>query len=133
MYSILYDSETGAYIGKANDVGTLPPGVSALPYESDPDMVGNVWDPTQRMLVPRTVPRIISRQTFIDRLGDDCLDAVQMASQGTTLGAAKLRNMLLRLHIVREVDLTDPRTIAGVDSLISNGLLPANKRAAVLG
>jgi hypothetical protein len=135
MFYIVYRSDTGAMVSSGTVIATpLPDGLAAVPYESAPDFALVQWDATQRMLVPRP-PRVrstISRQTFMDRLGDACLVAVHLAAQGTTGQAAALRAWLLRFQVVSDIDVLDPRTIAGVDALIAAGLLDAARRDAVL-
>jgi hypothetical protein len=134
----IYAAETGRFRGWLD---TLPPdladdGSAATFYETRPT---GVWDAAQRLFVAATAPRLISRQTFMDRLGDACVDGMQLASVTFPTDAlavqqskARLRSLLLRFQVVTEIDLTDPRTIAGVDALITAGLLASTRRAEVL-
>jgi hypothetical protein len=134
----IYAAATGRFRGWLD---ALPPdlaedGSGATFYEVKPT---GTWDAAQRLFVSATVPRLISRQTFMDRLGDACTDGMQLASvtfptddMPTQVAKAKLRSMLLRFQIVTEIDLTDARTIAGVDALIAAGLLASARRADVL-
>lgn len=144
MFYVIHDSTSGAFVAVATDVSGLPASFGAVPYEDAPDMAANVWDAGQRMLVPRPAPTPavlsrISRQTFMDRLGEACTVGMQVASvtfpgDSTQVQQAKaaLRDTILRFQIVQEIDVLDPRTIANVDRLIAGGLLAANRRAAVL-
>lgn len=134
----IYATASGRFRGWLD---ALPPdlaedGSSATFYEVKPD---GVWDAAQRLFVAATVPRLISRQTFMDRLGDACTDGMQLASVtfptdslAVQQSKARLRSLLLRFQIVTEIDLTDARTIAGVDALIAAGLLASERRADVL-
>lgn len=133
MWHVLYRLDTGALVAVARASAPVPPDLGAVPYELEPDLTANQWDPVARMLVPRAPSRgVISRQTFMDRLGQDAVVAVQAAAWEATPAGAALRAWLLRFQVVAEVDVLDPRTIAGVDALIAAGLVPANRRAAIL-
>jgi hypothetical protein len=133
MWYVVYDTVTGAEVSQGPTIAAaLPAGLSAVPYESRP--VGLVWDAAERMLVVPTppAPSRISRQTFLDRIGPEAEVGAQIGAWSNTTQGAQLRALLLRLQVVADVDVADPRTVAGVDALIAAGILDADQRAAVL-
>jgi hypothetical protein len=131
MFYVIHEVETGAFVAVATDVSTLPASLAAVPYEARPDFTTHRWDAAQRLMVPRTAS-VISRQTFMDRLGDAAVAAVCAATKGTDATAAALMAWVLRFLVVQDIDVADSRTIAGVDALIAAGMLPVDRRDIVL-
>jgi hypothetical protein len=70
----------------------------------------------------------VSRQAFMDRIGDDAVAAILTLARTN----AQVEAWVLRYQIVSDVDLRDPRTIGGIDALIAAGLIPSNRRAGIL-
>lgn len=127
----------GVLLGWATAVAQLPDPpansiIRELPEWETAPPAPWVWSPdVLNWRVPSRSP-VISRQTFMDRIGDAAVVSIQMASWGTSREAAQLRAWLLRYQVVGEIDVSDVRTIAGVDALIAAGLIDANDREAIL-
>lgn len=145
MWHAIYRLDSGALVSVASDgnvADPLPDGLGSVPYESQPDLAVVVWDDAARMFVPRPpapARQVISRQDFMDRIGQDTVALVEYASveragdpPAVGMQKAQLRAWLRRFDVITEVVLTDPRTVAGIDALIAGGLLPAERRDAVL-
>ena len=143
MPYVIYSAVSGrkAGIAETAPADLAEDGLAATFYETLPDETANVWDPTQRMYVPKPAPTttVIARQTFMDRLGHDTVRAVQKASvtfptdnDAVQDMKADLRAWLLRFTIVGDIDVADSRTIGGVDALVAAGLLESERRDAVL-
>ena len=115
-------------------VPTQNSGVRALAeWDAVPDAPW-VWSTADLNFITPTSQSFtrVSRQVFMDRIGEDEVAAIILASRADTVIGSKLAGWLLRYQVVPDIDLTDPRTIAGVDALIALGLVNANKRDAIL-
>lgn len=138
MYFLVYRRDTKTLESVGTDVAPRAvldaAGLDYVTQDDRPDLGTHLWDAATLSLVPRPpeTHTIISRQMFMDRLGDECVVGVEYMANGTSLDAAKLRAWLLRFHVVKDVDLSDPRTIAGVDAMIASGLLSPLRRDLVL-
>lgn len=137
MYCV-YRRDSGAAVSWATVVdpavlaGTHPDLLAVA--VSDEDRATKQWDAATRTMVTRPVQTttVISRQDFLDRLGPEVEVAVQLATQGTDANAAMLRAFILRLTVVGEVHVDDPRTIGAVQALVTFGLIDMAKMTAVL-
>jgi hypothetical protein len=78
----------------------------------------------------------LSRQDFMDRFPPAILGAVMAQQVKDTETGASVRAALLRYMVVSDVDVTDPRTIAGaegmVDLAIALSAWPAEDRQSAL-
>jgi hypothetical protein len=139
---VVYTTATGAEFSSGSSIAeTLPDHLSVVTFATAPDRSVVMWDAATLDFVPRPphTTSVISRQTFMDRLGATCTVGMQIASvtfptddMPTQVAKAGLRDVLLRFQIVQEIDLADPRTIGNVDALIAGGLLAGNRRDIVL-
>lgn len=137
MLFVQYAIPSRELLAVATDPKQLPKppassGMVTLPEWEAVPPAPYAWDVKRLNFVLPDVSPNVSRQAFMDRLGDDTVVAMQMASWGDSMQAAQLRTWLLRYQVVESVDVTDLRTVAGVDALIAARLLPAERRDAVL-
>ena len=136
MWQILYRLDTGGFVAVGR-VAPVPAGFGAVPYEMEPDLVRNEWDPVQRLLVPRPPgPRRVgsrlefrrrfttAERRFLKRLTID--PAVDLDTRAAVLDAEDL----LRDASAIELDDPDTSALAGamVDLLVAGGLV-ANRAA----
>lgn len=75
---------------------------------------------------------ILSKQEFMDRLGDDVVVALEFAAFQNDMTGATVRAVFRRFDAVAEIDVSDPRTIERVDMLIAAGFVDAANRDAIL-
>lgn len=73
-------------------------------------------------------PRIITPRAFRERL----TLAEQAAIMQAAMADVDVLDWRLRAAEAQEIDLDHPETVAGLDFLISKGLLTAERRAAIL-
>lgn len=75
-------------------------------------------------------PRIITRYHFLNRFTMTELAAILLAAKSDTVVEAIMK----KLEAVKdyEVDLDDPQTSGGVDTLIAKGLIDPSRRAQIL-
>lgn len=144
MMYVVYDAVTGAEITSGPTLGDgvrSNPALAVFEIETLPNRALFMWSAATRMFVAKPAPTtaVISRQDFIDRLGDTCVEAIEEASVTFATDSsvvqkqkAKLRALMLRLNLVKDVNVTDTRTITGVDMLITAGYLAAVRRPIVL-
>ncbi len=144
MWYIVYNQTTGAMVSIAsagNVANPLPPDLAVVPYEEQPDLTRNRWDPVQRMLVPIVVTpaRVVSKRTFMGRIPVAHLVALNalridpaapIQLRATLNTAAELRDL------VSEINLDDSATQQFVpvatDALISLGMVAADDRATYI-
>ena len=130
----VYNTSTGQLVSIGTTIDFIPANLAYNTYNRTIDLSVERWNADLRdfePIPPRTTTKI-SRQTFMDRIGDDSVVAIQFASFQNDIVGASLRAWLLRYQVVTEIDVADPRTIAGVDALIAAGLIPSNKRDEIL-
>ena len=89
---------------------------------------GHVVSEMPTAVVP--APRIITRYQFLNRFTMTELAAILTAAKSDTIVEAIMK----KLEAVKdyEVDLDDPQTIGGVDTLIAKGLVDPSRRAQIL-
>ena len=75
-------------------------------------------------------PRIITRYQFLNRFTMTELAAILLAAKSDTVVEAIMK----KLEAVKdyEVDLDDPQTVGGIDTLIAKGHIQANRKTAIL-
>lgn len=76
-------------------------------------------------VIPRTQ---FTSLEFLDRFTED----EQLAVVQATMQSAEVKLWYDRLLAASFIDLADPRTEAGIDALISAGLISADRKAALL-
>lgn len=140
MLYVLYSIPAKDLLGAAPTLDGLPPAPqnSGIVERAEWDTVPNSPWEWSRDVLNWTVPSntgsdIVSRQVFMDDIGEVEVANIILASRANSVNGALLAGWLLRYQVVPNVDRKDPRTIAGVDALIAAGLIPANKRDTILG
>jgi len=136
---VLYSIPAKDLLGAAPTLDGLPPAPqnSGIVERAEWDTVPNSpWEWSRDVLnwvVPSVNNDVVSRQVFMDDIGAVEVANIILASRADTLQGAMIAGWLLRYQVVPDVNRKDPRTVAGIDFLISAGLIPANKRDTVLG
>jgi hypothetical protein len=79
-------------------------------------------------------PKVIPSLAFLARFTADESSAIQTAALANppTAGSLALHLYLLQLGAATVVDLTSPLTAAGLDALVTAGLLTADRKTAIL-
>lgn len=104
-------------------------------YASEDDFNGGFPEGFEWADPPAPAPvvkRNLTRLEYLSRFTDAEAIAIDLASQGATVEAATLRRMMAMVQAAEFIDLTDQRTIAGVQSLEAAGLLAAGRAAEIL-
>lgn len=101
------------------------PGVTALELRANYD-----WDPTTVSFVEKdgVNRRLISKLDYMNRFTDAELVAVYTAAKTNI----NVEIWLEKFKLSAEVNLDDPRTIAGIQSLETLGLISAGRAAEIL-
>lgn len=110
-------------------------------------LTGNMWRPGEwdtfdferyeslkamRQEQQDSEPRIITRLAMLNRITDQEAVAIDLASIGSTQQAASIRRFMSKVNAAQFVDLNDPDTINGVQFLVSQGLLTAERGDEIL-
>ena len=77
------------------------------------------------------VPILKTQFTSLEYL-DRFTDAEQLAVVSATLQSAQVKLWYDRLLAASYIDLNDPRTEGGIDALIANGLIAADRKASLM-
>lgn len=77
-------------------------------------------------------PKVITRLAMLNRITDQEAVAIDLASIGSTEQAASIRRFMSKVNAAQFVDLNDPDTINGVQFLVSQGLLTAERGDEIL-
>lgn len=113
---------------------SLPTGYGGTVIDANPP--APAWalaDPVEETPVVPAPRRRISKQDFLDRLGND-FDTILAASKASV----DVEKWLFRFNAVTpdpdgtSIDLDDPRTIEGVQTLEMAGLIAAGRAAEIL-
>ena len=140
MWFIVYNQTTGAMVSIASEgnvASPLPEGLAVVPYETQPDLTANTWDPVQRMLVPRVIVprRTVSKRGFMGRIPVEhliALNAIRIDPAAPVQLKAVLNTAAELRDMVTDIDLDDPATQQFVpvatDALIGLGLVQAEDR-----
>lgn len=101
------------------------PGVSAIELRAN-----YTWDPVTVSFVEKNGPnkRLISKLDYMNRFTDAELAAIYTAAKTNI----NIEIWLEKFKLSSEINLDDPRTIAGVQSLESVGLITAGRAAEIL-
>ena len=97
-------------------------------------MIANYPSNNYRLVIREslTVSKEISRLAFLNRFTDAEAIAIDLASQGTTVGAATIRRYLSKVNAASYIDLSNPDTRASVQSLETQGLLASGRALEIL-
>ena len=82
--------------------------------------------------VPPPPDTTLEPLAFMDRFTDAELEAIEAAAEPQSPTARQLRIWKARMAAARFVDLTNPRTVAGMDALVASGVITAARRDAIL-
>lgn len=134
-------SATGALLGWATAPEALPPAppsstVVVREAWDAPPALPYVWSPTARdWVVPAVTPTtIMSRLAFRWRYTLAEQVGIKVAETGAEDASVRATLAILResLQEATEIDLADPRTIAGVQFHASAGLITAERATEIL-
>lgn len=91
---------------------------------------GHVVSEMPTVIATIAAPRIITRYQFLNRFTMTELAAILLAAKSDPMVEAIMK----KLEAVKdyEVDLDDPQTVGGVDTLIAKGHIQPDRKAAIL-
>ena len=81
---------------------------------------------------PIVQPTKITQLAFLDRFTDDEAVDIDLASVGATREAALLRRYLQKVNAATHIDLSRPDLAEDLQTLVSYGLLTAERRIVIL-
>jgi hypothetical protein len=120
-----YVDAAGVYLGGFD--GAEPP-ENAIEVSTPPDDARQVWDGSAWGAIPADPPPKPTPLAWLERLPEAKQDAIATAAMGN----ASINLWLLKAAGVPEIDVTDPRTIAGVQALVAAGVLTSEDQAVML-
>jgi hypothetical protein len=144
MWYALHRVSDGGFLGLAEaplGPGIPGPEIGAVPYEVKPNLTVVMWDPAQKLFVPRAPVgvRVISKRAFSTRLtGEQRRYLIALRDTPTTPSAVRagLTDATELRDQVTAINLDDPAVVEYVpfatDLLISGGLVPAGDRTAFI-
>lgn len=138
MYSILYNTATGAFLALTDRaVDPLPAGYAAKSVGTDkPDLDKYQWDPASLGLVPRTPQRIVSKLVFITRFTDterrDLFGFSLYATAKTEAQRMRVAAFVWYLTFLDMVNLDDTSITAGMSYLETVAVLAPGRAAQIL-
>jgi alpha-D-ribose 1-methylphosphonate 5-phosphate C-P lyase len=130
----LFNQETGALIAPTPKV-TLPTAtIGVLITPEEPDQAANDWNAVSRSWVPKPNPTrvIISRKDFLDQFTAAELSAAMQLRRSSDLAVfGAIESFVLYVMVSTAIDLNDPQVIAGLDFLVTVGVLAPTRPAQI--
>lgn len=107
--------------------------VRSAGYTISATSVEEVFDVFTKLALTNPVRTLFTKLEFRSRFTDAELVAIEVAKDtGTTQVKAYLRVLSDNMAVANDIDIADPRTIAGVQLLVSLGLLTSPRATEIL-
>lgn len=131
----LFLAASGQYLTHTPTPSEPTADVGVITTPGEPDLTAVEWDAVQRMWVPLAAPSrsTLSRKEFLDQFTSTELAAAMALRRSTDLAVfGAIESFVLYVQVSGAIELTDPTTVAGVQFLVTLGILTPARAAAIL-
>ena len=133
-WNTVFNQTTGALHVITPKLFTPTAEFGVITTADEPDEVANEWNAVARQWSPRPNPTrsIVSRKDFLDQFTSTELGAAMVLRRSTDLAIyGAIESFVLYVVCSTAIDLDDDQVIAGLQFLVTTGVLAANRPAVI--